>query len=164
MDTLSHFVLALLGGYALVKGLGQKHGLLPLAALAFLSVLIDADHFWFRRLDMHNVFVVGFLALSAIAFSFLKKARLRDYAAILAVMVCGHLLIDMGYGQGVALFYPLTRGIYALPQVGVEMTSALQVHTGDIDKLSEVVISPMGVALSAYAGVIFLMIGARRLG
>jgi membrane-bound metal-dependent hydrolase YbcI (DUF457 family) len=163
MDTLAHYVLAFVGGYVLVKGLKLSTGTVPLIALPFLSVLIDADHFFFRRFDQHNVFVVGALACLALLFCFLKKARLRNYALLLAVMVFGHIIIDMGDGQGVHLFYPLTRELFALPQTGLGVTSDLEVIIGPYKKLSEPVTSPMGVAFAIYYGTVFILIAASKL-
>jgi membrane-bound metal-dependent hydrolase YbcI (DUF457 family) len=155
-------MLSLAGGYILVKGMRLDYKIWTVILLALLSVLIDEDHFWFQRLYLHNIFIVTALALATLAFYLMKQEKAKGYAMILTVMVIGHLLVDMSYGQGLHLMYPLSRDLYVLPQIGVGVNKDLQVEVAKSSSLTECIITPTGVVLAAYFGLIFAMIAAKK--
>lgn len=141
MDSLYHFIFALVGGYVLVRGFGVVYSFPVLFALAFASVLIDLDHMG-DSLAFHNLFVLVPLILLFLVAFFRGYRRIRLYSLVLSVMVYGHLLSDMGYGRGVPLFYPLVGSLFSVPYFMLEVNF----------------VSRFGVVLLLYFGVIALLI------
>ena len=115
MDTLFHFVFALVGGYILVKGLGVKYRLSILIFLSLSSLFIDLDHLMthlgmYDGLKLHNLFIV----LIPILLFFIFR---NIYLVVFSVMLFGHLIADMIYGiYGVPLFYPFSEATYLIPK------------------------------------------------
>ncbi len=153
MDSLAHFILALIAGMAM--GLHRKHKVTYIAFISFLAVLIDLDHFLvplgyttvYR--SMHNVYVtmIAPFALFIASYHFEKNTRSdrwQTFFLLLGVMLTGHVIADMIYGP-VKIFYPLDdRDVY-LPNIDIQATS---------DFTSEV-IGPIGIGMTAYAVIIF---------
>ncbi len=129
MDSLFHFVFALIAALAL--DLHKKHKLFFVFAVAVFAVIIDIDHFFgidpLYNKPLHNLFVALLIPiiLFYIAYRYErnKKPRttgLQKFMLIVAVMLLGHVIADMFYGE-VKLFYPFSYEGYsfidlALPQ------------------------------------------------
>ncbi|MBN2013895.1 MAG: metal-dependent hydrolase [Candidatus Altiarchaeota archaeon] len=145
MDSLYHFVFALVGGYVLVKGLNVRYSFPFLVVLAFLSTLIDVDHLWQSQI-FHNLFVlVPVLFVFFVSFLF-KHRGIKLYSLVLFVMVFGHLLADMTFGIGIPLFYPLSDSMHRFPSFVMEPNF----------------VSSFGIALSLYFGFIAVLVFSYR--
>ncbi|MEA3254748.1 MAG: metal-dependent hydrolase [Candidatus Altiarchaeota archaeon] len=154
MDSLSHFILAVLAGLAL--GLHRKHRIHLIVFISFCSVLIDLDHFLVplgyasQYRSFHNVFVVFFLPFSLFLLScFLERNgssdRFQVFFLLLTVMLIGHVIADMIDGP-VQIFYPVSDVGVSVPNVDIQATS---------DFISPIVNSH-GLGLAIYAVVIFV--------
>ena len=127
MDTLYHFVFSIIVGLAI--GVHIKHKFRILVALAFLSVLVDVDHFFglSARGTFHNIFfmffIPGILFLIFYVHEDKKSIKLQSYSLILLVMLMGHMVSDMMYGGSVMLFYPFSQAMYGVPTYEVLATS-----------------------------------------
>ena len=149
MDTLYHFVFSIIVGLAI--GLHIKHKFRIVAALAFLSVLVDVDHFLglSARGTFHNIFFMFFipvvLFLIFYAYEEKKSIKFQSYSLILLVMLMGHLVSDIMYGGGVKLFYPFSDVMYSAPAYTVLVTSGFY----------SPVISGDGIILLVYALILF---------
>jgi len=141
MDSLYHFIFALVGGYVLVKGLGVRYNFLILTALAFFSILIDIDHLLGFHF-FHNVFVLTPFVLLFFIALFMKLKRVQLYSLILVVILYGHLLADMTYGMGIPLFYPLDSSMKKVPYPAMKKNF----------------VSPFGMTLLLYFGAIALLV------
>lgn len=148
MDTLFHFVFALVGGYVLVKGLGIRFNPKILVLLSLLSLLIDMDHLMVfmglsKTLRLHNLFVV---CIPIFLFFIFRTI----YFPIFSVMLFGHLIADMVQGiYGVPLFYPFSETMYLIPK-------NWEIYLGG-DPTSPIV-STFGIGIAVYFGLIFLII------
>jgi len=174
MDTVFHIVLALAGGYILVKGLGVCYKLWVLVLLAFLSLSLDVlsviQYFIYVLFDIgtgslplsHNIFLVIVIPLIfSIIIYIQKNKKLQVYTLVFMVMLISHLLVDMITIQvggcaynlyGIPLFYPLSKTLYLIPDWRMDLLE------GSNDQL----ISSPGIALALYLGIIALMISLRR--
>lgn len=148
MDSLFHFVFALVGGYVLVKGLGVKYNPYTLVLLSLSSLLIDLDHLTVfiglsETLRLHNIFI----ALIPLLFYIIYR---NIYFIVFTVMLLGHLIADMVQGMyGIPLFYPLTRTTYLIPK-------NWEIYLGG-DPTSPIV-STFGIGITLYFGLILLII------
>ncbi len=141
MDSLYHFIFALVGGYVLVKGMGMRYDFRVLVGLAVMTVLIDLDHIW-SVLVFHHIFILAPPILLFFAALAMGWKRIQLYSVVLAVMFYGDLLADMTIGMGIPLFYPLDDSLYKLPYVVMNPNF----------------ISPYGLTLFLYFGLIALLI------
>ena len=154
MDTLSHFILALLAGLAM--GLHRRHKVTYIAAISFLAVLIDLDHFLvplgigtvYR--SMHNVYITMIAPFSLfLAAYYLERKnesdRYQTFFLLLTVMLTGHLIADMIFGP-VMIFYPLSYMSISVPNIDIQATS----------KFASQIVGPYGIGMTAYAIVIFI--------
>lgn len=144
MDTLFHFMLALIGGFALNSR--RSYSVLFLFSAALVSVLIDADHFIFAyRRTFHNVFTVVLIPLALFYLAYLyedrRSIRLQSFFLVLMVMLMGHVITDLAATPGgLMLFYPVSHAYYSVPKVEIMATS---------DFYSPLV-STLGIALLLY--------------
>jgi len=154
MDSLAHFILALLAGMAM--GLHRKHKVTYIAFISFLAVLIDLDHFLvplgyetvYRSL--HNVYITilapSLLFLAAYYFERNTPSdRYQTFFLILTVMLAGHVIADMIYGP-VKIFYPLDDRDVSLPHIDIQATN----------EFTSEIIGPIGIGMTTYAVIIFL--------
>lgn len=120
MDTLYHFIFSIIVGLAV--GIHIKHRFRVLAGLAFVSVLVDIDHFLglSSRGTFHNIFIMFLIPiiLFFVAYAYENKESIKyqTYSLILLVMLMGHLVSDIMYGGAVKLFYPLSDTLYRAPE------------------------------------------------
>ncbi|MBN2250816.1 MAG: metal-dependent hydrolase [Candidatus Altiarchaeota archaeon] len=154
MDALYHVVFSLAGGFILARGLGINAGPLELGTLALFSMLPDLDHLTgYTRL--HTGFII-LLPLIPYAILRIRDAyrEKRGLLLILAVMLYGHLLMDMVQGlYGVALFYPLTETLYLIP-------GRWEVYLdGDPTKP---IVGTHGIGAALYFGLIALILCLKR--
>jgi len=152
MDSLAHFMLALLAGLAV--GLHRKHKVSYIALIALFAVLIDLDHFLVglgyetEYRSMHNIFVAILtpLLLFLIACYFEKGTgtdRFQTFFLLLTLMLASHVLADMVGGPGVKLFYPYGQTSYALPDYQLALPNGWQIIGRD------------GIYLTIYTVLIF---------
>jgi membrane-bound metal-dependent hydrolase YbcI (DUF457 family) len=128
MDTLFHFVFPMIA--ALAARLNIKHKVKTLLSLAFLTILLDADHIslvWERAL-LHNVFVTFLLPVALIILSFMFKMDRykKSLLILLLIFLSSHVVLDLftnfdstGIGiangeYGLALFYPFSSERYVI--------------------------------------------------
>ena len=149
MDTLFHFIFSIIVGLAI--GIHRKHRISVLVALAFLSILVDVDHFFGlgSRGTFHNVFFVFFVPLTLFFVFYVyedrKSIKLQTYSLILLVMLTGHLVSDMLYGGVVKLFYPFSGVSYSFPEYAILATS----------EFYSPIVSSDGLILLAYSLILF---------
>ena len=120
MDALFHFTFSLAGGFLLACGLNKRYSAPAIVFLSALSLAPDLEHVigCGDILMLHNIFIP--LAVLLLYFP-LKRAgpyaHWADYAIILAVMLFGHLCMDMVQGlYGIPLLYPLSEKPYLIPE------------------------------------------------
>jgi len=155
VDSFSHSVLNLLGGYVFLREWGTGFRGRFLLLLAPLSIIMDLDHalnlhslrplrlslFGNLPSPMHNlIFVLGVCAALYLILRLFRLPGKRTYPLTLLIMMLGSLIFDMVGGMyGVPLFFPLSEKLYQIPpwwrfiQVG---------HSYAIE--------PLGIALLAY--------------
>ena len=142
MDSLTHLVLALAGGYVLVLGRGVRlrPHVVPAAALA--SLLIDVDHIP-PHFGVAHTLVLHNLAFVLVVAALTRLLPGLEIGLLACVMLVGHLLMDMVYGlYGIPLFYPLSAA-------GVMIPKAWEIWLfGDE---SYAVVSRTGIGLAIYA-------------
>lgn len=149
MDSLFHFVFAFIAGMAINARIGH-HTPLQVAAVAFLSILIDVDHVLFAyNRAFHTVFIAVLLPLLLFytAYRYERRTggiRYQSLAILLLVMLVGHVIADMLNGGALQVLYPLS-------DVTIHIPSALRLSF--IQK-NWYLLSPDGVALAVYGGVI----------
>lgn len=102
MEALFHLIVPVLA--ALAAGFERKRVL----TFAMLTILPDLDHAIAYRALFHNIF---FLALVSAAIYAVTK-RDGKMAFLAAFFIGSHLLFDIG--GGIAVFYPIDDGYYAL--------------------------------------------------
>jgi len=136
MDSLFHFIFAIIGGLAL--NLHRKHKLELIVFIAFAAVLIDIDHFFgmVPRGTLHNLFfVIGFpFALFIAFYSYEKKKssiRLQSAALLLMVMLFSHVIADTFSEGKVLFFYPLSQAGYGM--LNLEIAFLENLHAGIIN-------------------------------
>jgi len=149
MDSLTHLMLSLAGGYLLAFGLGIKSRpyLVPAGALA--SLLIDVDHIpahfgVAHTLALHN------LPFVLVAGAFIGVLFGLEAGLVACAMLSGHLLLDMNTGlYGIPVFYPLSKASVMIPESWELWLFSDPSYT---------VVSRTGIALAAYLGLIALII------
>jgi hypothetical protein len=127
MDSLFHFVFPIIA--ALAARLNVKHPVKSILGAAFLTVLIDLDHFiGLERATFHNVFVTILipLALLYLAFQFKLNRYAKGFFLLLLIFLSSHLFLDLfsynvfgdnigiDEGSGIALLYPLSKTYYSM--------------------------------------------------
>lgn len=154
MDTLSHLIFSLAGGYMLKKGLMLDSSNLSIFLLALASVSIDVDHsLTFLGLTdtflLHNLLMVAvFTIITFIAFG-------GEKALLISTMLYGHMLMDMNTGiYGIPLIYPLSSREFIIPPAW-EI-----VLLGDT---RNPVVSRTGISLTLYFGLIGLLIAQYKI-
>ncbi len=131
MDSFSHSVLNVVGGYVFLKGAGLRFKTWHLFLLLPLSMLMDLDHVLsYYRLEpfrqqflgslpspMHNIFLILTVCTALYAFmSLFSRQSRHTYTLALMVMMFGSLIFDMVGGMyGVPLFFPLSEKLYQIP-------------------------------------------------
>ena len=145
MDTLFHFIFSIIVGMALAPKIKHKIELVALAA--FLSILIDIDHFlgFLTRGTFHNIFVFLFLPflLFLIAFIYERKKGaiiLQTFFLLLLVMLSGHVVSDTFTEGKVALFYPFSTKEIGMISEGSRL----------LDSLHPAIIHKEGIGLAFY--------------
>ena len=150
MDTLFHFVFSVMAGMAVFR---EKHRIPAVLTLAFLSVLVDLDHFFgmSARGTFHNIFIViGIPVTAFVMFYFYerkKSIKLQTYALTLMVMLAGHVAADTFYGGEVKLLYPLSSQEFVSPSTLVLAT----------DQFYSPIISRDGMSLTVYSIILMLV-------
>lgn len=127
MDSLFHFVFPIIA--ALAARIKIKHPIRTIFATAFITVLIDLDHFFgLERATLHNIFLTFLIPLILLYLSFHFKLNryIKGFFFILLIFLSSHLFLDLfSYpsfgngigiteGSGVALFYPLSNTHYSI--------------------------------------------------
>jgi membrane-bound metal-dependent hydrolase YbcI (DUF457 family) len=153
MDSLAHFMLALMAGLAV--GLHRRHKVRYVALVALLAVLIDLDHFLvligigtvYR--SMHNVFVAVMLPLLLFELSWFFERKTASFGfqtffLLLTIMLAGHVIADMVGSPGVKLLYPFSNADYSLPDIVFALPNGWEIVGRD------------GVYLSIYGAVVFV--------
>ena len=127
MDSLFHFVFPIIA--ALAARINIKHMVRTILAAAFLTVLVDLDHFiGLERVALHNVFITILIPLILLSFSFYFKLsrNYKNFFFLLLIFLSSHLFLDMfsspafgngigiEEGIGIALFYPLSNARYSI--------------------------------------------------
>jgi hypothetical protein len=175
MDSLTHLVLSLSGGYILLKGLNGRVNIYALSLVAFASLFIDLDHifnrFFSHMLYLHSVYVFILLLPPLLAlllssrYGGMKRAGRTLFVYLLAftVFLAGHMLFDMIDGQGIPVLYPFSKANYVLPQAGICLKGGHIPSLITGDSFTECIIAPMGIAFLAYYGLIFFIIALNRL-
>ena len=154
MDTLFHFVFAILAGLAF--GLHRKHRLSLIIFTGFCSILIDLDHFLVplgyatQYRSFHNIFIIFVIpCILFLIFHYLERNRASDkfqiFFLLLMVMLIGHVIADMFYSS-VQILYPLSDRAFSLPDVTIQAT----------DKFSSPVVAPQGIGIAIYGITIFI--------
>lgn len=145
MDSLFHFIFALIGGLAL--NLHRKHKIELIVGLAFLSILIDADHFWglIARGTFHNLFfVIGVPFVLFLAFYAYEKKKssikLQTAALLLMVMLFSHVIADTFIEGKVLFFYPLSDTGYGMLNYQIQF----------LESIHPAIINVEGIALAVY--------------
>lgn len=127
MDSLFHFVFPIIA--ALAARIKVKHLVRITLASAFVTVLLDLDHFiGIERATFHNVFLTILvpLVLLLLSFQFKQNRFAKGFFFLLLIFLSSHVFLDLFSspatgngigiieGQGVALFYPLSATKYAI--------------------------------------------------
>ena len=128
MDSLFHFVFPIIA--ALASRLHVKHPMRTILAAAFITVLIDLDHFiGLERATFHNIFVTILIPLILLYLSFLFRSNryVKGFFFLLLIFLSSHVFLDLFSNPilgnsigivtnegGVALFYPLSTTQYAI--------------------------------------------------
>jgi hypothetical protein len=121
MDSLFHFIISIIAAMAL--DLHKKHKFLFVIALAAFSVIIDFDHFFHTdplyMKPLHNLVICLLLPMMLFYLSYREERRFdfkstekQKFFLVLTVMLMGHLVADMFYGE-VKLFYPFSYQGYS---------------------------------------------------
>lgn len=117
MDSLFHFILAILAGMAV--GLHMKHGFRNIVFIALIAVLIDVDHFMFGgRSLFHNIFTLLIpIGLFLFFYHFEKgKIKYQSLSLILFAVLVSHFAADLFYGNSLPLLWPFSQTPFALPE------------------------------------------------
>ena len=153
MDSLAHFMLALLAGLAV--GLHKRHKVSYIALIALAAVFIDLDHFLVllgygtNYRSMHNIFVAILTPAMLFFISWYYergtgKDTFRTFFLLLTIMLAGHLIADMVGAPGVKLFYPYSEKTYFLPDYVLALPNGWEVIGRD------------GVYMTIYVVIIFM--------
>ncbi len=154
MDTLSHFILALLAGLAM--GLHRKHKLSLIVFISFCSILIDLDHFLLslgyatQCCPFHNIFIVFLIPLTLFLISYYLERnspsdKFQVFFLLLTVMLTGHLIADM-VGRPVQIFYPVSDMMVSIPKVDIQATP----------DFPSSIVNSHGIGMAIYAVIIFI--------
>ncbi len=127
MDSLFHFVFPIIA--ALAARINIKHPIRTIFITAFLTVLIDFDHFFgLERATFHNIFITILIPIALVLLSLNLKSKyyLKGFSFLLLIFLSSHLFLDLfsfpafgNYigiteGEGVALFYPVINTYYSI--------------------------------------------------
>jgi len=127
MDSLFHFVFPIIA--ALAARINIKHPIRTIFISAFLTLLIDLDHFFgLERATFHNIFITVLIPLVLLLISFQLKLNryFKGFFFLLLIFLSSHLFLDLfsfpafgNYigiteGEGVALFYPVINTHYSI--------------------------------------------------
>jgi len=127
MDSLFHFVFPIIA--ALATRIKIKHPIRTLFTAAFITVLIDLDHFiGLERATFHNIFITFLIPLILLYLSFSLKLNryIKGFFFLLLIFLSSHVFLDLfsspiygsdisiTKGNGVALFYPLSNMRYSI--------------------------------------------------
>ena len=145
----------------MVKGMGLNYGLLRVSILAFFSLFIDLSHVIGILGLFHNVFVLAFLILLYLWFSWNNSENSKNYLLIFLVMVAGHFIADMIFGIGIPLLFPFSNSYYLIPQYGICLRK-YGIYIAQGSDLVECLVTPFGIALTLYFGIIALVVVLRR--
>ena len=158
MDTLFHFIFPIIA--ALAARINIKHPIRTILIAAFITVLIDLDHFiGFERATFHNVFVTVLipLILLVLSFHFKLKRYIKGFFFILLIFLSSHLFLDLfsspafgdsiGITKGsIALFYPLSTAGYSINfNLRTPLESVYSQHT-----IEGYVVSSLGFGILLY--------------
>ncbi len=155
MDFLFHLSLAVAGGYVFLNASGTGVKYWHVVALGLAAQFPDLMHFVGRIEFLHNVFVFIPLFLILFYFAAKKKIPVTMHAFAFILMVAGHMLFDMVFGTGIALFYPLSTRLYVLPQFGLCMYGGGLPHIVYGSDLVECIFTPIGLAVFVYFAAAF---------
>jgi membrane-bound metal-dependent hydrolase YbcI (DUF457 family) len=127
MDSLFHFIFPIIA--ALAARLNIKHPIRSILGAAFLTLLIDLDHFiGLEGATLHNIFVTVLIPLILLFLSFHFKLNryIKGFFFLLLIFLSSHVFLDLfsspvfgsdisiAEGSGVALFYPLSNTRYSI--------------------------------------------------
>lgn len=152
MDTLFHFIFALMGGMAV--GFFRKYSINLIIFASFTSILIDLDHFLVplklasSYTLLHNIFIVFFLPLFLFLLAryyedTIHPTKLQTFFLLMMIMLTGHVIADMFCGP-IMLLYPLDNTGLMIPDIEIMLTNSF----------SSPVIGNGGIAIAMYALVI----------
>ncbi len=148
MDSLFHFMLAIIAGMAV--GLHKKHSFRTIVLIAFAAVIIDVDHFMFGgRSLFHNVWFIFALPILTflLAYKYEKKSiKWQSYSLILLAVLTSHLVADLFSEGSIMLFWPFSMTAYVIPAAAVFSLPATP-YT---------IIGQNGIALTIGAAIILL--------
>ena len=151
MDSLFHFLFPIIA--ALAAKVHVKHTLRNVIILGILSVSLDLDHFigaGFDRALLHTVFVTILFPLILIFFAFSLKTSVytKSFSILLLIFLSSHLFLDI-FGEGVAIFYPISDNYYSINfNLSVPVVSNFAVEGS--------IVSSFGIGLLAYFIIIIL--------
>lgn len=149
MDSLFHFMLAIIAGMAV--GLHKKHSLRTIILIALIAVLIDVDHFILGgRSIFHNIWFIFVLPVALFFYFFKhekKSIKRQSYSLILLAVLASHLVADLFTEGAVMLFWPLSMTAYAIPAWVITKLPISPYYT---------IISKEGIALTLGASIILL--------
>lgn len=149
MDTLFHFVFAFIAGMAVNVKL--DHRPMMVAGVALSAVLIDIDHLFFAYpRALHSLFVTALVPLLLFYAAYryengTDSIRYQSLSLLLFVMLIGHVVADLFNGGAIKLFYPLSTATFTAPSWTVTVFAP-----------QWELVSPDGVALAIYGGIIAL--------
>ena len=149
MESLSHFMLSLVGVMLWYYAVKEKPKWYIIPLLVSITVLIDIDHLLpkyeiTKILIFHNL--ISITAVAVAVGMFIKKS----YGILLWILLFGHLLMDMNNGiYGVPLFYPILKTTYLIPD-----SWSLYLFNDE----SYPVITKVGISLTIYFGLILAYI------
>lgn len=115
MDSLFHFIFPIIA--ALAARVHIKHGIKTVLGLAFLTVLMDIDHYFgfIPRGSFHNIFLTLIIPLLLIVWSFRSGTEYqRQVSILLLLFLFSHTMLDMFTEGGVSLLYPITDQRYSI--------------------------------------------------
>lgn len=152
MDTLFHFIFALMGGLAV--GFFRRYSINLIIFSSLISILIDLDHLLVplklasSYTLLHNIFIVFFLPLFLFLLAryhegTIYPTKLQGFFLLMMIMLTGHVIADMFCGP-IMLFYPVDNTGLMIPEIEIMLTSSF----------SSPVIGMRGIAITIYALVI----------
>lgn len=160
MDTLFHFIFALMGGLAIGFFRSREYSINLIIAASIVSILIDVDHFLVplklasSYTLLHNIYIVFFLPLSLflLARYYRYNTKFQAFLLLLMIMLTGHVIADMFCGP-ISFFCPLDNTEFMIPELEIMLTSSF----------SSPVLGKGGIAITMYALVILFAISIDRI-